>query len=42
MKKYMNPATEAVELNGEHIMQEVVNQSLTNDVAQTPGRFNPL
>jgi len=33
----MNPATEAVELNGERLM-EGVSQSATNEGAYAPGR----
>jgi len=37
MKTYINPATEAVELNGERLMEGVV-QSPTNDGAYAPNR----
>jgi len=37
MKKYVNPATEAVELNGERIM-EGVNQSPAGGEGYAPAR----
>jgi len=46
MKRYINPATEAVELQGERMMVEV-GQSKYNGEAGAPGRsdgstFDPL